>query len=171
VSLANHARTRCHDDLLRPRCYVAVVKQASTGQPLRTPPDAHGLVRARLVAQDFGQLGELGALYVAEAWAPAEEDAASGGFFRLRDMGIRCVRAPCFAFRASRLNERTRAIRISSVDLTSALDISAPLRHRALAALGSPNGLLASGRIAGTVDGGRLFTATQAYLEQAKPRA
>jgi hypothetical protein len=170
VALANRARTKCSDGLFRPRCYAALAKDES-GQPLRTPPDAYGLVRAGLAPQDFGPLGELGVLYVADVWTHAGDDAARGKFFRLRDTGIRCVRSPCFSFRATRLNEPVPAVRISSIDLTSALDITAKLRDRAYAALGMRGGLLAAGRIVVTRDGGRLFRATQVYLKIAPPHA
>jgi uncharacterized protein DUF6748 len=162
VALANHARTRCVDELLRPRCYVASAVDASTQRA--TPVPAGALVRAALAATAFPDLGRLGVLRVAETWAPATTDPSKGGFFRLRDTGARCVRSPCFSYRAVALNEHGRPIRVSSFALGPAGD-DPGIRGRAQAALFSGEGVLASGRLDTVADGGRVFLASQIYLK------
>ena len=168
ISLANHARTRCDDGLLRPRCYIAA---AETEKGAETQLPAYGLAKGVLESRQFGGLGELGILTVSATWDHAGEDLATGDFFRLRDTGVRCVRAPCFSFLATRLNERKQAIRVSSVDLTSTLDIPAETRRRGQVALGARDGLLAAGQIVRSSDGGRTFRATEIYLKALPPRA
>src|SRR5436309_12766354 len=86
VALANHARTRCNDGLLRPRCYVAIAISSLTREPVTTELPANGLVKAVLGSQQFGGFGELGALYVTDVWKPVGQEA-TGGFFRMRDTG------------------------------------------------------------------------------------
>src|ERR687888_2347887 len=58
VSLANHARTRCSDGLLRPRCYVSSAVDADKRQPVSI--QAGALAKGVLEVQqsdDWGQLG------------------------------------------------------------------------------------------------------------------
>ena len=161
VALANHARTRCSDGLLRPRCHVTYVEDA-THQPTSVP--ANGLARAILVSRVTPEWGELGVLRIIEAWTPIGPGAPSGGFYRVRDTGVRCIRAPCFSYRAFRLNGRAPAIRVSSVEFGSVVRDSV-VRGRAQAALGSGKGLLAAGRFGVSGDRGRVLQATQLYLE------
>jgi hypothetical protein len=169
VALANHARTRCPDGFFRTFCYVASVNAVSTRKPLPTSLPGNALVQADLGSQAFGDFGELGALFVSVVWSPVGSAPASGRYFRLRDTGIRCVRAPCFSFRANRLNTRAHTT-VSSVDLGPARETDETLR-RAEAALRSPQGLRVAGRISASADGGRLFRASQVYLKTAPPHA
>ena len=159
VALANHGRTRCHDGLLRPQCYVARAVDED-GRPASVPGGALG--RATIEPWAFEGVGELGVLVVARVLAPAGEAEPSGTFYRLRDTGLRCVRAPCFSLRAARLNGSSR-LALSSVDLAPARTSRDELR-RAEMALRTTNGLFARGRVTATADGGRVFRATRVYL-------
>jgi hypothetical protein len=169
AALANHTRTRCHDGLYRRLCYVATVNSATTRKPFSTPVPAGALVQGTLGSETFEGVARIGVLWATDVWAPVGSEPASGRYFRLRDTGIRCVRAPCFSFRARRLTTPARTT-VSSVDLGPARATAETLR-RAEAALASPSGLLAAGRISATTDGGRLFRATQVYLKTASPHA
>jgi hypothetical protein len=168
VSRANHARTRCHDGLLRSRCYVAIALSTLTRKPLTAGLPANTLVRAVFGSWTFEGFGELGAVDVAEAWKPVGREPPTGDFFRIRDLGVRCIRAPCYSFRAWRLNRLYR-ITVSDVDLGPARSPPETLQ-RGEAALTTPEGLLASGGIVRTSDGGRVFRASQVFL-RAAPRA
>src|SRR5436190_18824054 len=161
IGLANHARTRCADGLLRPRCYVAVALDAGSRQPRSVP--AESLVKATLGLQSFGDLGELGALFVTDVWAPVARAKVAGTFVRLRDTGIRCVRAPCNSIRLGRLNIGAHTMLVSSLDLGPVR--TGPTRKRAEAALATPEGLLAAGRTLSLAGGGRLFRADEVYLK------
>jgi hypothetical protein len=155
VAEANRARTRCHDGLLRPRCYVAEV--ANDGA---VPPAPGSLVRGSLVVKQYGGLGDLGVLAADAVWSPVGRATPSGRFYRLRDLGIRCVRAPCFSVSAVRLNVKSRTT-VSSVGLAT---LAAKDRTRVTSALSSAGGVLAQGRIARTGDGGRAFLVTRFFL-------
>ena len=171
VALANRARTRCSDGALRPRCYVAEAI-GEDRRPLRAAlPDA-SLVRAEIASRRFGSLGELGALVVADVWAPVG-GGAKGDYFRARDLGVRCVRAPCFSIRTTRVNGASRMM-VSSLDLLSATASSQATRKelaRVRAALTSRDGLFVMGRIIRTSEAGSILQASRIYLRAAKRRA
>ena len=157
VAVANHARTVCHDGTRRPRCYVAITTRS------RGIPDG-SIVRANLDSMEFDGFGMLGVLVVADVRAPAGH-GPRGPYSRVRDLGIRCVRAPCFSLRASRLN-RAYHLTISTLDLGPAR-LSEAVRARAEAALATKSGLFVSGRIASTPDGGRVLEVSRVYLRGA----
>jgi hypothetical protein len=169
VSRANHSRARCHDGLFRPRCYVATALSELTRQPLTTDLPADSLVRAVLGSSTFPGFGELGAITVTEIWKPLGHTQLTGDFFRIRDIGVRCIRAPCFSLRAWRLNRPFR-ITVSGLDLSPAKLASEELAQ-AEAALATLDGLVAAGRIVPTADGGRVFRASRVYFRVARPRA
>ncbi|HSF62640.1 MAG TPA: DUF6748 domain-containing protein [Gaiellaceae bacterium] len=161
VARANHARTRCHDELLRPRCYVASAIDVD-GLPLAADVPDGSLARADIRAGSHPGLGTLGVLIVADVRAPAGE-GTKGRYYRVRDLGIRCVRAPCFSLRAARLNRSLRTL-VSSLDLISTVRPSAKQLAQAEAALATPSGLWLLGRITATNDGGRMLVASRYYL-------
>jgi hypothetical protein len=89
----------------------------------------------------------------------------SGGeqVFRVRDTGIRCVRAPCFFLRARLVGTR-KVVMVSELDLRAA-DLTSKQRARADAAL-QKRGLLVGGRIVRASDGGRSLRASKVYLNR-----
>lgn len=168
VALANGARTRCSDGLRRPRCYVARLVDRS-GAPLRGEVPEESLGRGAIAAWHAigGRL--LDQLVVASLYAPAGTATPSGGFYRVEDTGIRCVRAPCFSFRETQVNGSTRTTS-SSVDLRASSATDEEI-IRAATAVRSEDGLYARGRFARTADGGRTFRALRLYLRVPLPRA
>ncbi len=163
VEIANGARTRCADGLRHPRCYVATAVDAR-GKPLERVADG-ALVRGAI---DAGR-DDLGELVATTAYAPAGQAAVGGGYYRITDTGVRCVRAPCFSWRATQANGATRTP-VSSVDLDAA-KATVNETARARAALGTTNGLLARGRFVSGADGRRVFRALRLYLRAPQPRA
>jgi hypothetical protein len=161
VALANGARTRCADGRQSARCYVAEATGASLFDG--------GLALGRLKPADFGALGPLGILAVDASYAPAGMAPVSGGYYRVVDLGVRCIRAPCFSFRVTQVNGSTRTT-ASGVDLAAAEATPAQV-ERAELALHTKNGLLARGRFVHTPDGGRLFRALRFFLRASQPRA
>ena len=163
LSMANGVRTRCADDRRRRECYAARAFDRDGREVGRLPQG--GLVRGAL---DLGR-DDLGKLVVHAAYSPAGSAAAGGGFYRVFDNGIRCVRAPCFSTTARSVNASTR-ITVSSVNLAAARASAVEIR-RAEAALTTKDGLYARGRFARTPDGGRVFRALRLYLRAPLPRA
>ena len=165
IALANGARTRCVDRTYAVRCYVAGASYAD--RQIAIPDGA--LARAAVESVVVEGIGRLGVLAVAAVYAPAGTAAVSGGFYRVVDTGIRCIRAPCFSYRATQVNGSTRTT-MSSVDLAASGATSSEIA-RAQAALQTKNGLYARGRFARTDDGGTIFRALRLYLRAPQPRA
>jgi hypothetical protein len=111
----------------------------------------------------------LGVLIATAAYAPAGTANVSGGWYRIVDNGIRCVRAPCFSYAVTPVNAQTRSV-VSSLDLQASQSTPADVA-RALRAVGSKNGLYARGRFARTPDAGTVFRALRLYLRAPLPHA
>ncbi len=170
VTLVNRDRTRCHDGISRPRCYIAVILDARTQRPSTIARAENALVRGVIgTTRMFEGSGELGAITITQTWNPVGGAPPRGRFYRVRDTGMRCIRAPCFSFRLSQLNTPAHAT-VSKLDLGPGRSDPATLK-KATAALVSPAGLLASGRIVRTANGGRLFRASQVFLIASTPPA
>jgi hypothetical protein len=163
VALANGARTRCHDGLRYPRCYVAEALRAN-GERLGDIAEG-ALVRGAL---DVGR-DDLGELVAVAVYTPAGRAAVRGGYYRVRDTGLRCVRAPCFSYSATQVNGRTRT-RVSGFELRTAKSTPGEIA-RAQHALRTKDGLYARGRFSTGPDGGRVFQATRLFLRGPLPRA
>jgi hypothetical protein len=163
VALANGARTRCADGLRHPRCYIAVAV-GPRGEPL-------GRIAGGALVRGAIELGpdDLGQLVAEAVFVPAGRAKVRGGYYRVRDTGIRCIRAPCFSYRATQVNGFTRT-RVSGVDVAAAKATAKELA-RANAALRTQDGLYARGRISTGLDGGRTFHALRLYLRAPLPRA
>ena len=162
VAIANGARTRCADDLRYPRCYVA---RAVDTKGRGTSVVESALVRGAL---DLGR-DDLAELIVRAVYAPAGAAPPVGGYYRVRDTGTRCVRAPCYSYRVTPVNASTRAT-VADVDLSAARVIASEV-DRAEAALQSKDGLYARGLFVRGDEGERLFRATRLWLRAPLPRA
>lgn len=163
VEIANGARTRCADGLRHPRCYVARAVDAKGG-PLESVADG-ALARGTI---DVGR-DDLGELQASAVYAPAGRATGTGRYYRLVDTGVRCVRAPCFSYRATQVNGSTLT-KVSGVDLAASQATSGEI-SRAEATLHTKSGLLARGRFAKSPDGGRVFRALRLFLRAPQPRA
>jgi hypothetical protein len=163
LAIANGVRTRCADGRRHVRCYVA---RAVDGRRRAIGDIAEGaLVRGTMVTGRDG----LGELIAGATYAPAGSAPLSGGWYRVADNGIRCVRAPCFSYAVTQMNGRTRGL-VSSLDL-QASRASADETARALRGVTTTSGLYARGRFARTPDGGTVFRALRLYLRARLTRA
>ena len=168
ASLANGVRTRCGNGQQQTRCYAARAVDRY-GRPYADEIPAGSLVRGAIeLGQTFGDR-RLDQFRVYAVYAPAGTAAVSGGYYRVVDNGIRCIRAPCFSYRAGQVNGSSRVM-ISEVDL-QASGAPAGAIERAQAALRTKDGVYARGRFATTPDGGRVFRALRLYLRAPQPRA
>lgn len=122
----------------------------------------------RLEPDSTSGFGELGQLIVSEAREPAgrNDDRL---LYRVRDTGIRCVRAPCFFMRAWRLST-SYTVTVSELDLGAA-GLTSEQQRRAETAVESKTGLFLAGRVERASDGGRRLAAVRVYLKGSPPRA
>jgi hypothetical protein len=164
----NTPLTRCSDGVARVECYVARAVDEER-RTLASGVPTGAIVRGFLEPRDVADVGRLGELVVSAVWSPIGKATPRATVYRLRDSGIRCVKAPCFWLRAAKLNTAWRGT-LSDLDL-DASGTTDPERARVEAALRSASGLLASGRIVRSPDGGRLLRATRVFLRAKQPRA
>ena len=168
VALANGVRTRCGDAQAAARCYVADAVDRN-GRPFAASIPEGALVRG---AVERGQeLGDrlLDRLRVWAVYGPAGSATVGGGYYRVIDTGIRCIRAPCFTYRAGSVNGSSQ-VTTSEVDVQASGATTTEMAH-ATAALRTRDGLYARGRFASTPDGGRVFRALRLFLRAPLPRA
>jgi hypothetical protein len=167
VALANGVRTLCGDGKRQTRCYVsrAVTR---TGRLVFVLPTG-SLLRGAVEGGERVGSRQLDQLVVLAVYLPAGTAAVSGGFHRVFETGIVCVRAPCFSFRARGVNGSSW-ITTSSVDLQASGASPAEI-ERGRAALRTKDGLYARGRFAPTPEGGRVLRASRLYLRAPLPRA
>jgi hypothetical protein len=168
VALANGVRTRCADDAERARCYATAAADRTGRRLARSIPDG-ALARGALVTGPTIAGAELGRVRVWALYSPAGSAAVAGGYYRVRDTGIRCVRAPCFSYRAAGVNS-AMSVTASGVDL-AASGASEDALARGQAALRTKDGLYARGTFAPSAGGGRVFRALRLYLRAPLPRA
>ena len=168
VKLVNHGRTRCADDRNMTECYVAEIDW--NGQPSGEAPTM--VVRGNLIQRRFQGSRRFGVLHVTESWRAASERPSEGMFFRVKDLGIRCITYPCLTHQDERLNSYMRR-KIAGVDLSRA-QASPDAVASAHQAMTSSEGVLVAGTH-GVVSGpaGRAPTlgATQFYLRSSGPVA
>lgn len=168
AELANGVRTRCGNVRPARGCYVARTVDRY-GRPYTRDIPEGALVRGAI---ELGlRLGDhvLDRLRVWAVYAPAGTATVEGGYYRVVDRGIRCIRAPCFSYNAGAVNASSR-VSVSEVDVQAAGATAAQV-DRAQAALRTKDGLYARGRFAPTPDGGRVFRALRLYLRAPQPRA
>jgi uncharacterized protein DUF6748 len=111
--------TRCADGARRPWCYVATVDLAALPARVRAraqPQLGRALVGGRLERDAGDGTPVLATLVVDGAWLPAAAGTAAAAVYLVVDTGVRCIRAPCFSFRANAAGG-TRSLRLSEVDL------------------------------------------------------
>ncbi len=168
VKLVNHGRTRCADGRNMTECYVAEIDW--NGQPSGEARSM--LVRGDLIQRRFQGSRRFGVLRVTESWRAASERPPEGMFFRVKDMGIRCITYPCLSHQDERLNSYAQR-KIAGVELSRA-HASPDAVASAHQAMSSSEGILVAGTH-GSVSGpaGRATTleATQFYLRSPGPIA
>jgi hypothetical protein len=172
VKRVNLRATVCGDGSKRQECYAASadlsrLRVDEKGRVLlqRLITEGRAVARGTLVGGRVQGFPELDTFVVSEVWAASSSLARPLGVFRrLRDNGVRCITTPCFSIRSSVLNT-VRSGTVSDVDL-SRTDTPPAERRRALDELARA-GLIASGRVVRTHDGGRAVVATQFYVRAA----
>ena len=168
VRRVNQTLTTCANGEQMAECYIAGIDWNGTTQ---VDPD-RALIRGTLLTQEG-----YGALKVSEVWQAMADSTPSGGFYRVRDLGIRCIAAPCETHDEATLNT-TIARKIAGVDLpevnlrpeiskTRMEEISKPEMEEISKALRSNEGVLMAGSlvdVSGPAGRSKKLNATQLYL-------
>jgi Kazal-type serine protease inhibitor domain len=183
VKRVNAVATRCADGSFQTSCYVGEIDTTAlglTGDDLQTFKDelsaGRAIVRANPMSFIIANQQRIGRLVASEAWlsqgpaAPSSSTAPaagntlpSGTFMRVKDIGLRCFRAPCPSTRAFKLNTyATRSLTDLSLNGAGA---SATQVDAAGSALFTDEGLLLAGTVASGPQGAVTATANQFYLK------
>jgi hypothetical protein len=167
----NATITTCIGGDARAACYVARVdlKSFASGTQARIRAalaESSVLLGGSIMRYPSDAFPKLGSLVARSAWQRVGGGDGRGTVYRVVDTGIRCIRAPCFSFRATVVND-TRTSRLSEVDLEAAgISASAAQRARTLLRNG---GILVAGFVRtvsnpGWPESGSRLTATQVWL-------
>jgi hypothetical protein len=162
VALANRDRTPCGAGAVRPRCYVASAV-ARDGGPIDGPIPRGALVRGSIEQRTLD--GRPLAVLVFDALRAPVGKLRAAPAYRVRDTGIRCVKAPCFFMRAW-LVSTSRVATVSELELGPAGLTPGQLRAAQAALQPGNGGLFLAGRIVPASDGGRSLRATTVYLSR-----
>jgi hypothetical protein len=169
ASRVNRRVTICYGGDVRPACYVASVDLsalAPSAQPRVQAALGSGraLVRGSFERYSADEFPQLARLIATSAWLAAGSRAGTGAVYRVVDTGIRCVKAPCFSFRATPLNDPAAGVRLSAVDF-SKLEAPPSAIDRAGRLL-SHGGVVISGpiRAGPPARPGRMLVVTQLWL-------
>ncbi len=174
VSRVNQALTRCSNRQSQAQCYVAEIDW--NGQPAvdsgDRPSDTKALLRGDLVEKAYQGFGRLGVLRVKESWEAASDNKPTGTYYRVRELGVRCITHPCLTHDEAKLNTTVNR-KIAGVDL-NATGAPDELLSRAFTEITSSEGIIVTGSdlpVRGPA--GRSFTlkASQFYLRLRSSRA
>lgn len=171
VHRVNASKTRCLDGSYAATCYVTGIDLTKAGVSESDVTLGQAVLRGTIDPTTIN--GKTWASFTAlEAWAGQTGSAATGSFYRAKDNGIRCIKAPCPSTSADKLN--TNAVRnVSDIDLSST---ATPATQKQIDAamddvMTSADGLLVAGTIAATKDGGNRLTASEFYRKAVGVRA
>jgi hypothetical protein len=162
VKQVNQPTTRCANGRNMAECYVADIDW--NGAPEVDARQA--LVRGSLVTRG-DRNGTYGTLKVTETWETLSSDKPNGDYYRVRDLGIRCIAAPCETHSEFKLNTAL-AEKIAGVGLASN-DGSPDALNQALKAMTGPEGVIVVGintTVTGPAGSKQTLKATQFYLRK-----
>jgi hypothetical protein len=161
VKRLNLLRTRCADGRQMPECYVAEIDWNGHTQ---TEPNRI-LIRGELTSLSHQRMGRFGLLRAREVWEAGSDKPAAGDFFRVRDLGVRCITHPCLTHHEAKLNT-TVSREIAGVELNGA-GASDDRLSEATRAMTSPGGIIVSGlhkQVSGPAGRAVTLEASQFYL-------
>ena len=161
VKRVNTRRTRCADGQQMTECYVAEIDWNGNSQP---EPN-RTLIRGELTSLSHRRMGRFGLLRASEVWEAGSDKSATGDFFRVRDLGVRCITHPCLTHHEAKLNT-TASRDIAGVELNGA-GASDDRLSEAVKAMTSAGGIIVSGwprQVSGPAGRAVTLEASQFYL-------
>ncbi len=160
IKRVNQAVTRCADGRNMSECYVASIDWNNATEV----PINRALLRGSLSRRSTPQ-GKFGVLKVDEVWQAATDNKSSTEFYRARDLGVRCIAAPCLSHHEAKLNT-TMSRKIAGVDIAF-VGAAEEAISEATKAMTSDEGMLVAGThttITGPGGAAQMLKATQFYL-------
>jgi hypothetical protein len=157
VKRVNQSLTKCANGRSSAECYVTSIDWNGTTevQPGRA------LIRGTLDTKG-DRRGKYGVLKVLEAWQALSDGRSNGEFYRVRDLGVRCIAAPCETHHEAKLNTNI-ARKIAGVKLPES-----ETSEEVYKSLTSPEGILVTGSLAdvtGPAGRSKTLNATRVFLK------
>ena len=168
VKRVNRLLTRCANGRNMAECYVAEINW--NGQP--SVESGSALLRGDLSQRRYPRLGQFGVLRVTESWRAASERPPEGMYYRVKDLGIRCITHPCMTHQEEKLNSFVER-KIAGVELNGASPSDGAVAE-AGRAMTTSEGILVAGnhaRVVGPAGRANSLRATQFYLRASAPVA
>ena len=163
VKRVNQPTTRCANGRNMVECYVADIDWNGAAEV-----DAkQALVRGSLVTRG-DRNGKYGTLKVTETWEALTSDKPLGDYYRVKDLGIRCIAAPCETHSEVKVNTSIDE-KIAGVGLASK-DGNTDALNQALKAMTGPEGVIVVGTnatVTGPAGSKQTLKATQFYRRKA----
>lgn len=163
VHRVNASKTLCVDGSYAATCYVTGIDLSKLN--LDGIDAGHAVFRGA-IAKTIINGKTWGVFNASEAWVGQTASDATGSFYRAKDNGIRCIKAPCPQIGTHKLN--TNAVRsVSDLDLT---DTANPATQKQIDAamddlFSSSDGVLVAGTISATKNGGHALVASEFFLK------
>ena len=114
IRSANQNLTRCANGRRMSECYVTDIQW--NGAP---EIEVNRVLLRGTITTKGNRNGKYGVLSVTEVWRAASDAKPYGDFFRVRDLGVRCIAAPCLSHSEAKLNS-TESKKIAGVNLNDA---------------------------------------------------
>jgi hypothetical protein len=112
IKRVNEAQTRCANGRFQSECYVAFIEWQEQAEV----EPAKALLLGTLVTKG-DRTGNYDVLQVSESWESVSDNQPAGTYYRVKDLGVRCIAAPCETHRETKLNS-TFTRNIAGIDLT-----------------------------------------------------
>jgi hypothetical protein len=180
----NRSTTVCHNGVARSSCYVPTLdwteaKLADAQQATLVDAASKGavsygaiaIVRGRFAPQTYGSFGNLGRFIVTEAWVAVNGSVSEGVFTRVKDNGVRCIKAPCPSIGEKALNS-SRTANVHGLDWSAGGFDDDTAADLATEMVSSPAGIIIAGDRYTYTDNGSSAkgrTVTAAYRKLAAP--
>lgn len=197
VRRVNSGLTRCANGRQMSECYVASIDwngmaEAELKKAMdrdMNPPDTNNsnftlteqvidltrlngaLLRGYIVTKG-NRNGRYGVFKASEVWYATNDEKPYGDFYRVRDLGIKCIAAPCLTHQEAKLNAPSQR-KIAGVDLNDARADQTAL-EQAQTGMTSSEGIIVAGghsTVSGPAGQGLMLKASQFYLRQPPKRA
>jgi hypothetical protein len=164
VSRVNQRTLRCVDGTLARECYVSEIDFSGLGlsdTALASFEERPFILRARITPRTH-PLGTFGVLVAQEGWSAVTNDTPDDTVYLTHGPARTCVRAPCPAYDATKLNGIT-AYQLTDVTLSSVAGVSRTDVLRGTTAMRTLPGILVAGTVRSSGERHTL-TASQFYL-------
>jgi hypothetical protein len=161
VHRVNASKTLCADGNYASTCYVTELDLSKLNLTTDDLDAGHSVFRGSIVKTKINN-ATFGSFSALEAWAGETGSTETGSFYRAKDNGIRCVKAPCPSTSADKLNTSSVKM-VSDVDFSKTGATQKQIDGAFDSIFSDDDGLLVSGTIAAVQGQGNKLTASEFF--------